>query len=41
MALVSLTQSPVVGSKKPGAQNIQDVRQQAAYRSSNLGPFYR
>lgn len=39
MELVSLTQSPVVGSKKPGTQSLQDVRQQASYRSCSLAPI--
>lgn len=40
MALVSVTQS-LVGSQKPGAHSIQDVKQQAPYRASSLDPFYR
>lgn len=39
MVLVSLPQSPAVGAKKPGAQSIQDVRQQAPYKSSSLAPI--
>lgn len=39
MELVSLTQLPVVGSKKPGTQNLQDIRQQAPYRSCSGAPI--
>lgn len=41
MALVSLTQSLVAGSEKPGAQSLQEVRQQAPHTSCSLAPIYR
>ena len=41
MALFSLTQSPVVGSKKPGARSAHVVRQLAPYRSPSLDLLFR
>lgn len=41
MALFSLTQSPVVRSRKPGAQSAHDIRQLAPYRSPSLDLLFR